>query len=160
WSCHADLSNGTSVDSCVELTNTFGADRATRFFKTVSTGPYIGQCSCEATGAPPSPGFAEDRGYLCLDRATDTVIHGKASRRRLSGELFNVGATVRGTFPCRPDPACDVQPVVDPDLAPLGGSLSIFGDGGVEQKDVAAGGTIDIGYLGPGCVGFASEAPT
>jgi hypothetical protein len=157
WRCHAGLSNGQGVDYCLEHTHTFGADPVSRFFKLVGTGPYTASCSCRAKGNLPGAAFGEDKTYLCLDRATDTVISGKISKPRISGQTFNVGANVRTTFSCEPDPACDVQSVLDPDLPARSGFVDLLPYAVVGVR-VTGGGDVDIGGIA-GCGGYASEAP-
>lgn len=158
WACHADLSSGQPVDFCLERTNAFGADPVSRFFKLVSSGPYPNTCSCRAKGALPGAAFGEDKTFLCLHRGSDTVTSGKISKRRIAGQMLNASANVRGIFSCKPDPACDVQPVVDPDLPGEFGSAHLT-PGNQARPKVSAVGSIDVGYL-PGCGGYASEAPT
>ena len=77
WRCHADVPGGQAVDYCLEHTNAFGADPASRFFKLIATGPYPGSCSCRAKGKLPGAAFGEDSSFLCLHRDTDAVVSGK-----------------------------------------------------------------------------------
>jgi hypothetical protein len=158
WSCHAELSTGEAVDYCTELTHAFGDDPASRFFHMNVTGPYPRTCTCGAKGRPPGADFGEDATYLCLDRATDTVETGRISRKKITGQTFNVIANVRSTFTCRVDPACDVETVIDPDLPPEQDPLTVASGQDVKE-DVRAGGDVGVGYL-PGCAGFTTEAPT
>lgn len=153
WSCRGQLSNGASVDFCAELTNGFGGDRASRYFKMTSTGPYLTTCTCQTRG---KTGFGEDSAYLCVDRDTLTVVEARVSRRRIVGQTFNASVDVRGTFTCEPDPACDVQPVIDADLPPLHAAGTVTSQEVVQR--VGAGGNLGLGYLG--CAGFTTEAPT
>lgn len=158
WSCRGELEDGQVVDYCLERTSLFGVEPGDRSFTTVSTGPYSARCSCQAKGASPGAAFGADKSYLCLDRATDTVIRGKVSKRRMAGETFNVSANLRTTFRCEPNPACDVIRVVDPDREAVVGSVPLLPEGEA-RADVIAGGDVSIGYI-PGCSGYASEAPT
>lgn len=159
WRCHAELSNGESVDYCLQHTNRFGVDAASRSFKTVSSGAYTASCTCEAKGSLPGAAFGTHKSFLCLDRATDTVIRGKASKRRMSGETFSVIADVRSTYSCEPDPACDVPAVLDPDLPPETGFFHPIPGGKAPVVPVTGGGSVAIGGLGQGCTGYTSEAP-
>ena len=159
WSCHAELSDGGAVDFCLEHSHTFGDDPVSRFFKLNSTGPHASSCSCRARGKSPGAAFGEDKTYLCLDRGSDTVASGKISKRRIAGQIFNVGANLRSTFSCEPEPACDVQAVLDPDLPAESGGVELPPPPGQVRVNVTAAGGIDTGYL-PGCSGYASEAPT
>ena len=159
WACHAELSNGAAVDYCLEHTHTFGDDPASRFFMLVSTGPYASVCTCESKGASPGAAFGEDKGFLCLDRETDTVTSGKIAARKIAGQTFNGTAAVRGTFTCRPDPVCQVQAVVDRDLPALHATIDLPLSPGQSRENVVSEGTTDVGYLA-GCSGYTSEAPT
>lgn len=158
WSCRAELSNGQSVEYCLEHTHVFGAEPGSRFYHTTATGLYRSSCTCQAAGSGTGR-FGEDAAYLCLDRGTDTVIRGKASKAKLSGETFNVSANVRSTFVCEPDPGCDVPTVVDADLPAEHGQLTLFAGPQVTFPFAGAGGDASISYL-PGCNGYASAAPT
>lgn len=158
WSCRGELQDGQVVDYCLARTSLFGVDPEDRSFTTVSTGPYSARCSCQAKGKLPGAAFGADKGFLCLDRATDTVIRGKLSKRRMAGETFNVSANLRTTFRCAPNPACEVARVVDPDRRAVVGSMPLA-PGGTLETDVLAGGDVSLGYL-PGCGRYASEAPT
>ncbi len=158
WACRAELSNGQSVEYCLEHTHVIGAEPASRFFRTTSTGLYRSSCTCQAAGSRAGR-FGEDAAYLCLDRGTDTVIRGKASKAKLSGETFNVSANVRSTFVCEPDPGCDVPAVVDAELPAEHGQLRLHSGPQVHFPFVGAGGNVSIAYI-PGCDGYASEAPT
>jgi hypothetical protein len=159
WSCHAQVSNGAAVDYCLAFTHAFGDDAGSRFFRMATSGPFPRTCTCRAKQAASGAAFGEDGDYLCLDRVTDTVETGKVARRRIAGETFNASAGVRTTFTCRPDPPCAVSPVIDPDLAPADGSFRLTA--GTNHSDVpSASGQIDVAYLGGGCQGFATEAPT
>jgi len=158
WRCRADVPGGQVVDYCLEHTNAFGSDPASRFFKLIATGPYPGSCSCSAKGKPPGAAFGEDRSYLCLYRDTDAVVSGRITKRRMTGQTFSAAYNLRTVFSCEPDPACDVPPVVDPDLTPERGALDLAPND-AEQIEVAAAGGVALGYL-PGCGGYTSEAPT
>jgi hypothetical protein len=160
WACHADLSDGTAVDYCVQHTNTFGDDPAARFFRMKSAGPYVSTCTCGAKGKGADAAFGEAKSVFCVDRGTDTVTSGKIATRKFAGQTWNLSANVRSTFTCAPDPVCSVQEVIDPDLAALQGTVDLPLPPGQSRADVLAGGAIDVGYLGGGCNGFASEAPT
>ncbi len=157
WRCHADLPGGQVVDYCLERTNVFGADPASRFFKLIQTGPYPSSCSCGAKGKPPGAGFGEDKTFLCLYRDTDAVVSGKITKRRMAGQTFSAAYDLRTVFSCQPDPACDVPAVLDPDLPATGGFADILPNDPV-LIPVTAGGPVDVAYL-PGCGGYASEAP-
>ena len=160
WSCHADLSNGQAVDYCLQHTHTLGDDPAERFFKVKSTGPYAASCTCGAKGKAPGAVFGENKSFLCLDRATDTVISGKISSRKMAGQTFNVSAAVRTTFVCEPDPVCAVQAIVDPDLPGDAGAVDLPLPPGQSRTELVAAGPVDVAYLGGGCTGYTSEAPT
>src|SRR5512134_1605429 len=80
WRCRADVPGGQPVDYCLERTNAFGADPASRFFKLIATGPYPSSCSCSAKGSPPGAGFGDAKDYLCLYRDTDAVVSGKITK--------------------------------------------------------------------------------
>jgi hypothetical protein len=160
WACHADLSNGQAVDFCLQHTHTLGDDPASRFFKMKSAGPYSTSCTCKAKGKSPGAAFGTDKSYLCLDRATDTVVSGKISNRKIAGQTFNVSAGLRSTFVCAPDPICTVQPIVDHDLPATQGAVDLPPPPGQSRANVVAAGSIDVGYLGGGCSGYATEAPT
>jgi hypothetical protein len=157
WRCRADVPGGPPVDYCLEHTNVFGTDPASRFFKLIATGPYPGHCSCRAKGKTPGAAFGADKSYLCLYKDTDAVVSGKITRRRMTGQTFSAAYNFRTVFSCQPDPVCDVQSVLDPDLPPTGGFVDLQpNDGAFVGANAPA--TVDIGYLG-GCGGFASEAP-
>ena len=158
WRCRADVPGAQPVDYCLEHTNAFGADPASRFFKLIATGPYPSHCSCSAKGKPPGAAFGEDRSYLCLYRDTDAVVSGKITKRRMTGQTFSAAYNLRTVFSCQPDPACDVPPVVDPDLTAESGALDLAANRSENVEVVAAGG-VPLGYL-PGCGGYTSEAPT
>jgi len=157
WRCHADLPGGQVVDYCLERTNAFGTDPASRFFKLIATGPYPSSCSCSAKGKPPGAAFGEDKSFLCLYPDTDAVVSGKIAKRRMTGQTFSAAYNLRTVFGCQPDPACDVPPVLDPDLPATGGFAAIEPNDPVLIQ-VTAGGPVDVAYL-PGCGGYASEAP-
>jgi hypothetical protein len=157
WSCHAEASNGQAVDYCLERTNTFGADPASRFFKLIATGPYSSYCSCGAKGKLPGAAFGEDKSYLCLYPDTDSVVSGKITSRRIAGQTFSAAYDLRTVFSCEPDPACDVPPVVDRDLPASGGYYDLI-PGSQLHIPAAGGGNVDIAYLA-GCAGYAREAP-
>jgi hypothetical protein len=159
WACHADLSTGETADFCLEHTNTFGADPAERTFKINSTGLHLSSCICGAKGKSPGVLFGADKSILCFDPQSDTVTTGRVSGKKIAGQTFVGSADVRSLFSCRPDPSCDVPPVVEPDLPAVFGTASVALPAGGARVEVAAVGRIDVGYLG-GCVGFASEAPT
>ncbi len=158
WRCRADVPGAQPVDYCLERTNVFGADPASRFFKLIQTGPYPSSCSCSAKGKPPGAGFGEDKTFLCLYRDTDAVVSGKITKRRMTGQTFSAAYDLRTVFSCQPDPACDVPSVVDPDLTPESGALALAANRS-EQVQVVATGAVALGYL-PGCGGYTSEAPT
>jgi hypothetical protein len=158
WACHADLSNGESADFCLEHTHTFGNHPATRFFKLNSTGLHVSTCTCGAKGKAPGADFGADKSMLCFDAKSDTLTSAKVSRRKITGQTFFGTSDVRSAFSCRPDPTCDVPPVVEPQLPALHGSVSLPQPPGGMRTVVAATGRVDVGYLG--CTGFASEAPT
>jgi hypothetical protein len=158
WRCRADVPGGPPVDYCLEHTNAFGTDAADRTFKLIASGPYPSICSCNAKGKQPGAAFGEDKGFLCLYRDTDGVMSGKITKRRIAGQTFTPLYGIRSVFSCEPDPACDVQPVVDPDLTPESGAVDLGADD-QESVEVSATGAIALGYL-PGCGGYASEAPT
>jgi hypothetical protein len=157
WRCHADVPGGQAVDYCLEHTNAFGADPASRFFKLIATGPYPGSCSCRAKGKLPGAAFGEDSSFLCLHRDTDAVVSGRITKRRMTGQTFSAAYNLRTVFRCEPDPACDVQPVLDPDLPATGGFADVLPNE-VIPIPVSAGGSVDVGYLA-GCGGYTSEAP-
>ena len=157
WRCRADVPGGQMVDYCLEHTNAFGADPASRFFKLIATGPYPSSCSCSAKGKPPGAGFGEDKNYLCLYRDTDAVVSGKITKRRMTGQTFSAAYNLRTVFSCQPDPACDVPPVLDPDLPATNGFADLQPNDPVPIM-VTAGGPVDVAYF-PGCGGYASEAP-
>lgn len=154
WSCHAELSNGGSVDYCGELTHVFGVGVGSRYFKTTSTGPYLATCACQAKG---KRGFGRDVSYLCADRDTETVISAKVAKKKVSGQTFNASADVESRFVCVPTPSCDVQDVIDAELEPETGRFELAL--GTLSLDVEAGGSVDLAYFGA-CAGYASEAPT
>jgi hypothetical protein len=158
WRCRADVPGSQAVDYCLDRTNAFGVDPASRFFKLIATGPYPSSCSCRAKGRLPGAAFGEDKTYLCLYRDTDAVVSGKITKSRMSGQTFSAAYNLRTVFSCEPDPACDVQPVVDADLTPESGALDLVANQR-ENIDTLASGDVAIGYL-PGCGGYASEAPT
>lgn len=158
WRCHAEVEDGQAVDYCLERTNAFGVDPASRFFKMIASGPYPSSCSCGAKGKVPGSAFGEDRNYLCLYRDTDAVVSGKITKQRIAGQTFSAAYNLRTTFSCEPDPACDVPRVVDPDLPAESGSLPLPATRQV-MVDVIAAGDVPLGYL-LGCGGYASEAPT
>jgi len=157
WSCHGELENGKRVDYCLEHTNRFGADPASRFFKLIQTGAYPASCSCQARGEIPGAAFGEDETFLCLYRDTDAVVSGRITKRRIAGQTFSAAYNLRTTFSCQPDPACDVPPVLDPDLPARTGFVDVLPHA-VLVVDVTGGGDVDIGGL-PGCGGYTSEAP-
>jgi hypothetical protein len=157
WRCHADLPGGQAVDYCLEHTNAFGVDPASRFFKLIATGPYPSSCSCRAKGKLPGAAFGEDKSYLCLYRDTDAVVSGKITKNRMAGQTFSAAYNLRTVFSCEPDPVCDVPPVLDPDLPALYGFVDVLPNEGVFVP-VEAGGVVDVAYL-PGCGGYTSEAP-
>lgn len=158
WSCSAALSSGTTVDYCLQLTNTFGADPAERFFKLNVTGPFPRTCSCGAKGKAPGARYGEAADYLCLDRATDTVESGKISRKKITGQTFNVSQNLRSKFSCKVDPTCVLPPVIDPDLTSSEGSLPLGESSPSVEQELTLGGPVDLSAL-PGCRGFASEEP-
>jgi hypothetical protein len=158
WRCHADVPGGQAVDYCLQHTNAFGVDPASSFFKLIATGPYPASCSCRAKGKLPGAAFGEDSSFLCLYRDTDAVVSGKITKRRMTGQTFSALYNLRTSFRCEPDPACDVPPVVDPDLTAESGSLDLVVNRS-EQTEVEAAGDVALGYL-PGCGGYTSEAPT
>jgi hypothetical protein len=158
WRCHAEVEDGQGVDYCLERTNAFGVDPASRFFKMIATGPYPSSCSCGAKGQLPGAAFGEDKTYLCLYRDTDAVVSGKITKQRIAGQTFSAAYNLRTTFSCEPDPACALPRVVDPDLRAESGSLPLLLDEYV-RVDLIAAGDVAVGYL-PGCGGYASEAPT
>jgi hypothetical protein len=158
WRCHADVPGGQAVDYCLEHTNAFGADPASRFFKLIATGPYPGSCSCRAKGKLPGAAFGEDSSFLCLYRDTDAVVSGKITKRKMTGQTFSAAYNLRTVFRCAPDPACDVPPVVDADLTPESGALGLAPNQS-DQIEVVAAGRVALGYLS-GCGGYTNEAPT
>jgi hypothetical protein len=158
WRCRADVPGGPPVAYCLEHTNVFGSDPADRTFKLVASGPYPSSCSCNAKGKSPGAAFGADKGFLCLYRDTDGVMSGRITKRRIAGQTFTPLYGIRSVFSCEPDPACDVQPVVDPDLTPESGAVELAADD-QENVEVSATGATALGYL-PGCGGYASEAPT
>jgi hypothetical protein len=158
WRCRADVPDGPPVDYCLEHTNVFGNHPAERTFKLIASGPYPSSCSCSAKGKAPGAAFGEDRSFLCLYRDTGGVMSGKITKRRIAGQTFTPLYGIRSVFQCEPDPACDVQPVVDPDLTPESGAIDLAVND-QETVEVAATGATALGYL-PGCGGYASEAPT
>ena len=159
WSCRAQLSSGAAVEFCLEHTNSFGVASApqARTFKTTSTGPYVQECMCGAKGRA---AFGADADYLCLDRATDTVVTGRISKRRITAETYNASANVLGSAVCTPDPGCDVRTVLDGDLQGVAGDATLGAGTEEEHADAFGGGDVDVAYLGGGCAGFATEAPT
>ena len=158
WACHADLSNGEKAEFCLEHTHTFGDEQATRFFKLSSTGLYVSTCTCGAKGRSPGVAFGTDKSLLCFDPESDTLTSAKVSRRKITGQTFFGTSDVRSTFSCRPDPTCDVPPVLERDLPAVHGSVTLPQPPGGTRTVVAAVGRVDVAYLG--CTGFASEAPT
>src|SRR5512134_2698649 len=152
WRCHADVPGGPAVDYCLDRTNAFGDDPASRFFKLIATGPYPSSCSCRAKGTLPGAAFGEDRSYLCLYRDTDAVVSGKITKRRMTGQTFSAAYNLRTVFSCEPDPACDVQRVVDGDLTAESGALDLVVNRS-EQIEVVAAGDVGLGYLA-GCGGY------
>jgi hypothetical protein len=159
WACHAELSNGQSADFCLEHTNTFGNDPATRFFKVLTTGLQVSTCTCGAKGKSPGAAFGADKSLLCWDPDSDTVTSATVARRKITGQTFVGSLDVRSAFSCRPDPTCDLPPIVEPDLPAVHGAVGLPQPPGGLRTAVAAQGRIDVGYLS-GCTGFASEAPT
>jgi hypothetical protein len=157
WRCHADVAGGQVVDYCLEHTNAFGADPASRFFKLIATGPYPSFCSCRAKGKLPGAAFGEDSSYLCLYPDTDAVVSGKITKRRMAGQTFSAAYATRTVFSCEPDPACDVPTVLDPDLPALSGFVDVLPGNGI-LVPVTGGGPVDVAYFA-GCGGYTSEAP-
>jgi hypothetical protein len=151
----APSSRTASPSYCLERTHVFG-DEASR----ASSAPRRRGSAVDLhlPGRRLGPGrFGEDAAYLCLDRATDTVIRGKASKAKLAGETFNASANVRSSFVCEPDPACDVPTVVDAELPPEHGQLSLFSGPQARFPFVGAGGDASIAHIA-GCDGYVSEA--
>jgi hypothetical protein len=107
WSCTADLSTGGQVPYCLNVTATSG-EGASRTFDMVATGPYPRVCTCGAKGKGARARFNTASSYICFDAATDTAETGTITRKKLSGQMYNVSADVRATFSCVPDPACAV----------------------------------------------------
>ena len=99
------FSTGAMSEYCLQLTNVIGADPASRFFKTNVTGPYPRTCTCGAKGKAPGARYGENVTYLCLDRATDTVESGKITKKKITGQTFNVSQNVRSKFTCKIDPS-------------------------------------------------------
>jgi hypothetical protein len=157
WRCRADVAGGQAVDYCLERTNAFGSDPASRFFKLIATGPYPSFCSCRAKGKLPGAAFGEDSSYLCLHPDTDAVVSGKITKRKMAGQTFSAAYETRTVFSCEPDPACDVPPVLDPDLPALSGFVDVLPGNGIVVP-VTGGGPVDVAYLA-GCGGYTSEAP-
>lgn len=160
WRCRAHLSNGQKADFCLEHTNTFGEDPATRSFKLHSTGLHLSTCTCGPKGRSPGVDFGAAKSLLCYDPESDTLTSGTVSRRKIAGQTFAGSDDVRSTFSCRPDPTCDVPPVVEPDLPAAHGSVVLTLPPAATRTPVAGGGRIDVDYLGGACEGFASEEPT
>jgi hypothetical protein len=107
WACTAELSTGAQVPYCLNVTGSSG-EGAGRTIDLVTTGPYPRVCSCGAKGKGPRARFNTAASYLCFDAGTDTAEVGTITRKKLSGQLYNVGADFRATFSCVPDPACVV----------------------------------------------------
>jgi hypothetical protein len=109
WSCTARLPNGDTIDYCLNLTGSAGSG-ASRRFDMVTTGPFPRSCSCTAKGKGSKLRFNAAPGYLCYDDLTETAETGAITKKKISGETYNLSAEVRTTFECRVDAACVVQP--------------------------------------------------
>lgn len=107
WACTAEFSTGGLVPYCLNVTSTSG-EGASRIFEMVTSGPYPRTCSCGAKGAGRNVAFNAASSYLCFDASTDTAEAGTITKARLVGQVYNVSQDVRGTFSCKPDPACVV----------------------------------------------------
>lgn len=105
WACTAELSSGTTVDYCLNVTGSAGSG-PTRSFDMVTTGPYPRTCSCGAKGKGAGARFGQDASYLCFDALTDTAESGKISKKKITGQTYNVSENLRGKFTCKVDPAC------------------------------------------------------
>jgi hypothetical protein len=105
WACTAELSSGATVDYCLNLTGGAGAG-PTRTFDMVTTGPYPRTCTCGAKGKALHARYGEGASYLCFDALTDTAESGKISKKKITGQTFNVSDNVRSTFTCKADPTC------------------------------------------------------
>ena len=105
WACTAELSSGAIVDYCLNLTGSAGAGPA-RTFDMVTTGPYPRTSTCGARGKAPGAQYGEGASYLCFDALTDTAESGKVSKKKITGQTYNVSDNVRSTFTCKADPSC------------------------------------------------------